>query len=113
MSALKKPARRKPVRRKPVTLRRSPVTRRRPRQYNCVSDYFHNYEHSPEGLTHCHSTGQYPYNVHHFNGHHVITAAVARGHGRGGHEQWFRFSKRLGDGYDLASGTKIESPMKR
>jgi hypothetical protein len=83
------------------------------RTYNTVRQYFHNFEHDPEGRTHCHSAGKFPYTVHHHEGRHVITARVARGHGKGQHEQWFRFTKRLGDGYDLDSGVKITSPLSR
>ena len=46
----------------------------------------------------------------------VIEASVrksikgARGHGKGGKPQWFKFLSRLGGGYDLASGVKVEGP---
>ncbi len=84
--------------------------RRSPRKYDRIEQFFHNFEHDPKGLNHCHSAGNHPYQVHHFGGKHVITGKVARGHGRGCKPQWFRFTRRLSDGWDLASGVKIEQP---
>lgn len=87
------------------------VKRRRPRQYqSSVAQFFHNYEHDPKGLNHCHSDGQYPYRVFHYGGKHVITGRVACGHGKGGMPQWFMFSRKLGGGWDLSSGQKISHP---
>lgn len=82
------------------------------RTYRNPSQFFHNYEHDPEGRTHCKSSGKYPYSISHYNGRHVISAKVARGHGKGGREQWFEFTERLGNGYDLSSGVKIGSPRR-
>jgi len=84
--------------------------RKSPRNYNRVEPYFHNFEHSPEGLNHCHSDGNYPYTIKHLGGKHVISASIARGHGRGGQPQWFRFTRELGGGYDMASGERIDGP---
>lgn len=89
--------------------------RRKPRQYRTSNpaQFFHNFEHSPQGRTHCKSSGKYPYTIQHDNRKHVISAAVARGHGKGGKEQWFKFPKKLGKGYDLSSGIPTVSPLKR
>lgn len=87
------------------------VNRRRTRKYqDSVAQFFHNFEHDPKGLNHCHSDGQYPYRVSHYNGKHVITGKIACGHGRGRSPQWFMFTQRLGGGFDLASGKKIPHP---
>lgn len=80
------------------------------RKYTGVMQYFHNYEHDPSGRNHCHSAGQYPYQIKHYNGQHVISARIACGHGRGCKTQWFKFTRRLGGGYDMASGVKIGKP---
>jgi len=82
--------------------------RKSPRNYNRVEPYFHNFEHSPEGLNHCHSDGKNPYRIKHHNRKHVISGNIATGHGRGNKPQKFRFTKRLGDGWDLSSGVKID-----
>ena len=83
--------------------------RRKPRKYEGnVAEFFHNFEHDPKGLNHCCSTGNHPYEVRHLDGKHVITSRVARGHGRARKPQWFKFARRLGDGWDLASGVKID-----
>jgi len=83
------------------------VKRKRPRKYTDVLQHFHNHEHDPQGRNHCKSNGQYTYVIQHVNGKHKISAKVAIGHGRGGKPQMFLFTKRLGDGYDMASGAKI------
>lgn len=80
------------------------------RTYNKPSQYFHNYEHDSEGRTHCKSSGKYPYSIEHKGGKHVISAKIARGHGKGGKEQFFEFTKKLGNGYDLSSGRRIPRP---
>lgn len=87
---------------------RKAIRRKRPRKYTGVLQYFHNFEHDPQGRTHCSSSGEYPYTIKHSNGKHIISAQMARGHGRGGKPQLFRFTRRLGNGYDLASGEKVE-----
>jgi len=84
---------------------------RRPRKYNNVLQFFHNYEHDPTGRNHCHSAGQYPYTIHHAEGKHIISGRIACGHGRGGKPQWFRFTRRLGSGWDLSSGKRIAAPF--
>ena len=80
------------------------------RKYTGTLQYFHNFEHDPEGLNHCHSDGDHPYTVKHENGKHIISHSVVRGHGRGGKPQWFEFTERLGDGYDMASAKRIDAP---
>lgn len=81
-----------------------------PRKYTGVMQYFHNFEHDPEGLNHCHSIGEYPYTIEHKDGKHIISAPIARGHGRGCKPQWFRFTERTNGGYDMASGKRIDKP---
>jgi len=78
------------------------------RTYNKVSDYFHNYEHDSKGRTHCHSDGKHSYRIKHRNRKHVISNKIATGHGRGNKPQKFRFTRKLGDGWDLSSGAKID-----
>ena len=80
------------------------------RKYTGVLQYFHNFEHDPTGRSHCHSNGNYPYTIRHYNGKHIISSRIVRGHGRGGKPQWFRFTRRLGGGYDMTSGVKISAP---
>ena len=85
--------------------------RRKPRKYNGnVAEFFHNFEHDPKGLNHCHSAGNHPYTIQHLDGKHVISNRIACGHGRARKPQWFKFTRRLGNGWDLASGMKIERP---
>ena len=81
------------------------------RKYTGVLQFFHNFEHDPEGLNHCHSDGDHPYTIKHENGKHIISHSIVRGHGRARKPQWFEFTVRLGDGYDMASGNKIEAPL--
>ena len=80
------------------------------RDYNKVEPYFHNFEHSETGTTHCHSEGDHPYEIKMVGGKHMITAHVARGHGYGNKPQWFVFITKLDGGYDLASGVRIDKP---
>jgi len=75
-----------------------------------VGQFFHNFEHSPEGRTHCTGPLSNPYRIVHLHGRHQISLPYAKGHGRGGKPQWFRFPKRLGYGYAMASGVRIDSP---
>lgn len=84
--------------------------RRRPRKYTGVLQFFHNFQHDPKGLRHCSSKGKHPYTIVHRNRKHLISAPVARGHGRGGKSQLFSFTKRRGKFYDMASGKRIETP---
>ena len=85
-----------------------------PRKYEDVVDYFHNYQHSPEGLTHCTGSEANPYKIVHvlFGGRveHKISLSYARGHGEGNKEQWFRFRDYLEDGYHLETGEPIPEP---
>jgi hypothetical protein len=78
------------------------------RKYNSPSQYFHNYEHDPEGRTHCIGPQSNPYTIEHVDGKHKITTKYAKGHGKGCVPQWFIFTKQLLDGFDLASGVQIE-----
>lgn len=78
-----------------------------------VLQYFHNYEHDPQGRTHCKSNGNHPYTIEHLNGKHIISKSIAIGHGRGGKPQAFRFTERLGGGYDMSSGVKVTLKKKR
>jgi hypothetical protein len=80
------------------------------RNYDKVEPYFHNFEHNEAGTTHCHSEGNYPYEIKMVNGKHIITGHIARGHGYGNEPQWFVFINKLGSGYDLSSGIKIDNP---
>jgi len=87
-------------------------TFRRRRKYTGVSQYFHNYEHDPTGRNHCKSSGQHPYTIKHVNGRHVISNAIATGHGLGGKPQVFKFTKRVPGGYDMTSGKKVSKNSK-
>lgn len=78
------------------------------RKYTGVLQYFHNFEHDPTGRNHCQSSGNYPYTIRHSNGKHIISNSIARGHGRGRKPQWFKFTRRLDNGYDMSSGIKID-----
>jgi len=80
------------------------------RTYSSPLQYFHNYEHDPEGRTHCKGPASHPYRIAHEDRKHRITHQYAKGHGKGGKTQWFRFPKRLGTGYDLSSGIKVAGP---
>lgn len=81
--------------------------RKSQRTYKKVRDYFHNYEHDPQGRTHCKSKGKHAYSIIHDKGKHVISSRVATGHGRGGKPQKFIFTRMLKKGWDLASGRKV------
>jgi len=80
------------------------------RKYTGIMQYFHNYEHSPEGRNHCRGPASNPYIIEHVDGKHKISLPVCVGHGRGCKRQWFRFMRRLGNGWDMASGVKIDRP---
>lgn len=82
------------------------------RKYTGILQFFHNFEHNAKGRNHCKSAGKYPYNIHHAKGKHVISRSLARGHGRGGKPQWFKFTGRVAGGYDMASGKRIKPPRK-
>jgi len=86
------------------------IKRKRPRKYIGASQHFHNFEHSKEGRTHCTGPISNPYKIEHANGKHKISHQFAKGHGRGGKTQWFRFTKELDDGYDMSSGVKVNQP---
>ncbi len=93
--------------------RRRSKPRKRQRSFNRVSHYFHNFEHDPQGRTHCRSNGQHPYQIEHLNGQHVITRHIAVGHGRGGKPQAFVFKRKRGKGFDLESGVRVDKAPKR
>ena len=78
------------------------------RTYNKPTDFFHNFEHDPKGRNHCKSNGKHPYTIRHKNGKHIISGKIAIGHGRGNKPQKFVFTRRLGSGWDLASGKPIK-----
>ncbi len=82
--------------------------RKRTRKYTGVLQYFHNFEHSNEGRNHCKGPASNPYTIRHSNGKHIISLSVAVGHGKGKKRQWFKFARKLEEGYDMASGVKIE-----
>lgn len=77
------------------------------RDYDLVWPHFHNHEHDPKGLTHCTGPISNPYSIVAVGNKHKIDLPVAKGHGRNKETQWFMFTKKLGDGWDLASGYKI------
>ena len=85
-------------------------SRKRPRRYTGVLQFFHNFEHDPSGRNHCRSGGKYPYEIEHVGGKHKISHPYARGHGRGAKPQWFFFPNRLEEGYDMASGVRVSGP---
>ena len=76
------------------------------RKYAGPLQFFHNYEHDKEGRTHCLGSKSNPYAIVHKNGKHLINTEAARGHGKGGEPQWFKFRKTVG-GYDLSSGRVV------
>jgi len=78
------------------------------REYTGPTQYFHNYEHDPEGRTHCRGPEGNPYRIVHFKGKHIINTEYAKGHGKGNDPQWFKFTKRFGLGWDLSSAENVE-----
>uniref|UniRef100_A0A6M3JA74 Putative ligase n=1 Tax=viral metagenome TaxID=1070528 RepID=A0A6M3JA74_9ZZZZ len=78
------------------------------RGYDNVVDYFHNYEHSPEGENHCVGSESNPYEISHLDGKHVISLKYARGHGVGNRPQWFYFPRVLDGGFELESGQPLD-----
>lgn len=82
------------------------------RKYTGTLQYFHNYEHDPEGRKHCHGPASNPYVIEHVNRKHKINLPIAVGHGKRCKRQWFKFSKKLDNGWDLASGVPIDAPSK-
>lgn len=84
--------------------------RKQPRKYTGVMQYFHNFEHDPEGRNHCHSEGNYPYTIEHKDGKHIISARIVEGHGRACKPQWFKFTERCNGGYDMISAVRIDGP---
>ena len=80
------------------------------RKYVGPLQFFHNFEHDPEGRKHCTGPRSHPYRIVHVDGKHVITHKYAKGHGKGRKAQWFRFTRKLDTGFDLASGVKVEGP---
>ena len=77
------------------------------RKYTGPMQFFHNFEHDPEGRTHCKGPLSNPWEIEHSNGKHIITSEYAKGHGRAKIPQWFKFTKKLKTGYDLRSAIKI------
>ena len=74
-----------------------------------VRHFFHNYEHDSEGRRHCTGPVSNPYKIEHVGGKHKITHKYAKGHGKSRKPQWFKFTKRLGNGWDLSSGVPVDS----
>lgn len=79
------------------------------RKYTGVLQYFHNYEHDPEGRTHCVGAESNPYIIIHRDGMHVINCQYARGHGEGNKPQWFKFIKHVKNGYDMSFYENIDA----
>jgi len=77
------------------------------RKYTGPLQYFHNYEHDEEGRVHCEGPPSNPYRIKHVNGKHKINLRFAKGHGYRNKPQWFEFIKKLKNGWDLASGIKV------
>lgn len=82
------------------------------RNYDLVWPYFHNFEHDPDGLNHCTGPESLPYVIVHVGNKHKINFQVAKGHGRE-ETQWFKFPKKLNDGWELESGIKIDHERNR
>ncbi len=78
------------------------------RQYTGVLQFFHNYEHDPDGRTHCIGMPSNPYVIQHKDGKHIISTEFAKGHGYRCVPQWFKFTKREGWGYDMSSAEKVD-----
>jgi len=78
------------------------------RKYTGVLQYFHNYEHDPEGRTHCLGMLSNPYVIEHKSGGHLISTEYAKGHGKLNEPKWFRFTKKFGRGFDMASAVEVK-----
>jgi len=78
------------------------------RQYTGPLQFFHNYEHDPEGRTHCLGPKSNPYVIVHYDGRHVINVKYAKGHDKKRQGVWFYFPGRIGPGWDLATGEEID-----
>uniref|UniRef100_A0A6H2A3A3 Uncharacterized protein n=1 Tax=viral metagenome TaxID=1070528 RepID=A0A6H2A3A3_9ZZZZ len=76
------------------------------RKYTGPTQFFHNYEHDPEGRTHCLGPPSNPYAIIHKDGKNLINTEAAKGHGKTGEPQWFKFKKVAG-GFDVSSGKAI------
>ncbi|MBU2395667.1 MAG: hypothetical protein KKH70_20225 [Gammaproteobacteria bacterium] len=76
------------------------------RKYTGPLQFFHNYEHDPEGRTHCLGPPSNPYIIIHDKGKHKINTPMARGHDKKGDTHWFKFPKIAG-GFDLARGEEV------
>ena len=79
----------------------------RERKYTTPDQYFHNFEHDPEGRTHCRGSVSNPYRIVHYNETHIINTEFAKGHGKSKNPQWFKFTKRKGKGFLLSSGELV------
>ena len=78
------------------------------RKYTGVTQFFHNYENDPEGRTHCLGLPSNPYVIDHYKGAHLISTQYAKGHGLQNKPQWFKFTARLGRGFDMASAIEVK-----
>ena len=86
---------------------------------NTILWHFHNYgqvnedgEHAhgsstEPGYSHCTSPPSNPWVVFHVGSKHKITSEYARGHGLKYETQWFKFTKKLGNGWDMESEIKV------
>ena len=76
--------------------------------------YFHNFATHGEnmGYNHCEGGPANPYQIKHATKDgtlgHVINKSYARGHGYSNKPQWWRFTRKLDNGYDLSSGEKVD-----
>jgi len=78
------------------------------RKYTGVLQYFHNYEHDPEGRTHCTGPASNPYKIVHKDGKHFINTEYAVGHGKNVERQWFKFTKKIDGLWDMSSSEKVD-----
>jgi hypothetical protein len=59
-------------------------------------------------MQHCEGPPSNPYKIKHVGDKHAINKEYARGHGENGVPIWFRFFKKLSDGWwDMESGQQI------
>lgn len=66
--------------------------RKSPRKYTEIEQFFH------KGTGETHLSG-----VKHIGDKHIIAKRYAKGQ-----DQWFRFTERVGNGFDLSSGKKVD-----
>lgn len=72
---------------------------------NSICWHFHNYEH---GYKHCKGGPKNPYTISHNNNMlHIITTQYARGHSFKRKPVWFKFTKKIKNGWLLESGKLV------